>query len=101
MAKFTPGQEIATNTPTIEVTNDPSKPLTPGRHRFRLVVEDDSGNQSDPSEVEVIVVDKSKPTAVLDAPATVAFGTSFTLSGTRSFDLAPGKITTYRWVQIS
>lgn len=101
MAKFIPGQEIRTNTASIEVTVDATNPLPPGRHRFRLVVEDDAGNQSEPSEVEVLVVDKTRPTAVLDAPASVSFGASFTLSGARSFDLPPGKISSYRWLQIS
>lgn len=101
MAKFVPGQEIKTDTSSIEVTIDPANPLPPGRHRFQLIVEDDSGNVSEPAMVDVVVIDNKKPTAVLDAPATVGFGNSFSLSGARSSDLPPGKIKSYRWVQLS
>lgn len=101
MAKFVPGQEIKTDTSSIEVTMDAVNPLPPGRHCFQLIVEDDSGNVSEPATVDVVVIDNKKPTAVLDAPATVAFGHSFSLSGARSFDLPPGKIKSYRWVQLS
>jgi hypothetical protein len=101
MAKFITGQEIKTDTPSIEVTVDKTKPLSPGRHRFQLIVEDDAGNISSPSVVDVVVIDNTRPTAVLEAPATVPFGTSFNLSGERSFDLPPGKIKSYRWLQLS
>ena len=101
MAKFVPGQEVVTDTPSIEVTVDPTKPLPPGRHRFQLVVVDDSGNESLPAMVDLIVVDAEKPTAVIDAPTSVPFGKSFTMSGARSFDLPPGKIKSYRWMQVS
>jgi hypothetical protein len=100
MATFIPGQTVKTAEPTVEVTVSPNSPLPPGRHRFQLVVVDDSGNQSEPAIAEVIVVDNQKPTAVLDAPRTVPFGSSFTLSGARSTDLPPGKITTYNWVRL-
>ncbi len=100
MATFIPGQPISTQAPTVEVTVTPTSPLPPGRHRFQLIVVDDSGNQSVPNVAEVIVVDDQRPTAVLDAPRTVPFGSSFTLSGTRSFDLPPGKIVTYNWVRL-
>ena len=101
MAKFVTGQEVRTNTSSVEVTIDPSNPLPPGRHRFQLIVEDDAGNQSEPAMVDIIVVDQSKPTAVIDAPNSVATGASFSLSGARSFDLPPVKIKSYRWVQLS
>lgn len=101
MAKFIPGQEVKTDTSSIEVTIDPAQPLPPGRHRFQLIVEDDAGNVSNPSFVDVIVIDNVKPTAVLDAPVSVPVSTSFKLSGARSFDLAPGKIKAYRWMQVS
>lgn len=101
MAKFITGQEVRTNTSSVEVTIDPANPLPPGRHRFQLIVEDDAGNQSEPAMVDIIVVDQSKPTAVIDAPTSVATGASFSLSGARSFDLPPGKIKNYRWVQLS
>jgi hypothetical protein len=101
MATFIPGQPVATPSPTIEVTVSPTAPLAPGRHRFQLVVVDDSGNESAPSVAEVVVIDDKKPTAVLDAPARVSFGASFSLSGARSADLPPGRIREYRWMLIS
>lgn len=101
MATFVPGQAVVTTDPRVEVTVSPSAPLAPGRHRFQLVVVDDAGNESQPAVTEVIVIDNTKPTAVIDAPATVPFGSSFTLSGTRSFDLPPGKISQYRWQQLT
>ena len=101
MATFIPGQTIRTQDPTVEVTVTRNSPLPVGRHRFQLVVIDDSGNQSTPAIAEVIVIDNDLPTAVLDAPQTVSFGSSFTLSGTRSADLPPGRITAYEWVRLS
>ena len=101
MANFVPGQPIATPDSSIEVTVSAAAPLAPGRHRFQLVVVDDSGNESAPSVTEVIVIDDKKPTAVLDAPARVSFGASFKLSGARSFDLPPGKISEFRWMLVS
>ena len=92
MPKFTIGQPITTNEPDIEVEVSRDNPLPPGRHRFRLIVVDDAGQESAPDEVEVIVVDESRPTAVLDGPRSVAHGASFSLSGRRSFDAPPGKI---------
>jgi hypothetical protein len=101
MATFVPGQTIATPDSSIEVTVSPTAPLAPGRHRFQLIVVDDSGNESEPTVAEVIVVDDKKPTAVLDAPARVSFGASFKLSGARSADLPPGRIREFRWLLIS
>ena len=101
MATFVPGQTIATPESSIEVTVTPAAPLAPGRHRFQLVVVDDSGNVSEPTVADVVVVDDKKPTAVLDAPARVSFGASFSLSGARSVDLPPGKVSQYRWTMIS
>ena len=100
MATFVPGQPVVTAEPTVQVTVSPTAPLAPGRHRFQLVVVDDSGNQSEPAVAEVIVIDDKKPTAVIDAPRTVSFGASFSIAGNRSFDLAPGKIVEYRWVML-
>lgn len=42
MPAFTIGQPITTQTPEIEVTVDPQRPLPPGRHVFELVVTDDA-----------------------------------------------------------
>ena len=51
MPIFKPNVPITTDTPTIEVEE-----LPPGRHRFQLVVVDDSGNQSQPDTAIVTVV---------------------------------------------
>ncbi|MCV2352301.1 hypothetical protein [Paucibacter sp. Y2R2-4] len=101
MPNFVTGQEISTSESNVEVTVTPSSPLPPGRHKFQLVVVDDSGNQSEPATVEIVVIDDKKPTAVIDAPATVPFGASFKLSGARSSDLPPGKIVRYQWLRLS
>ena len=100
MAVFVINTDIKTETPTIEVTLNPDRPLPLGRHRFRLVVVDDSNNSSRPDEVEVIVADQGAPTAVLGVPRIVAFGTSFNLDGTRSFDVGGGRIASYTWTYL-
>ena len=97
MAQIIPGTDLSTDTPTIEVTLSPDKPLSVGRHSFRLVVVDDSGNVSKADQVIVIVADGEAPTAVLGAPSTVAFGKSFTLDGSKSFDVGGGKVVKYVW----
>jgi hypothetical protein len=101
MATFVTGQPVITSDNHVEVTVQPNAPLAPGRHRFQLIVVDDSGNASDPAFVDVVVVDNQKPTAVIDAPSSVPVGTSFTLSGARSFDVAPGKVVEFRWLQLT
>ncbi|HNQ03540.1 MAG TPA: hypothetical protein PKH69_02905 [Thiobacillaceae bacterium] len=100
MATFVLNTDITTTTPSIEVTVDPNKPLAIGRHRFRLVVVDDSGNVSKADEVEVIVADQSAPTAVLNVQASVASGASFELNGSKSFDLGGGTIVKYIWTYL-
>jgi hypothetical protein len=100
MAVFVINTDIKTDTPTIEVTLSADKPLPLGRHRFRLVVLDDSGNKSAPDEVEIIVADQTAPTAVLNVPKVVAFGNSFNLDGTRSFDAGGGKVVQYVWTYL-
>ncbi|MBX3684706.1 MAG: hypothetical protein KF909_01120 [Rhodocyclaceae bacterium] len=97
MAEFIINKEVKTDTPTVEVTLSTDKPLPLGRHTFRLVVVDDSGNTSIPDEVIVIVADAENPTAVLNAPRSVGFGASFNLDGTKSFDAGGGKVVTYLW----
>lgn len=97
MAEFIFGQTVETREPVVEVTIGPDQPLRPGRYRFRLTVMDEEKNVSEPSEVEVIVRDSQRPTAVLDAEPQVEFGQSFKLSGERSSDVAPGKIVLYQW----
>ena len=99
MAEFRAGQPVVTDTPEVEVTVAANAPLPAGRHRFQLVVEDDSGNISGPSISEVIVRDTQKPTAVLDAPREVELGRSFQLSGRRSSDIG-GRIVRYTWTRL-
>jgi hypothetical protein len=97
MAEFIINQEVKTETPTVEVTLSATNALPLGRHTFRLVVVDDSGNTSIPDDVIVIVADTENPTAVLNAPRSVNFATSFNLDGSRSFDAGGGRVVTYLW----
>ncbi len=89
------GTPVETSTASITFAAA-TTPLAVGLHTVQLVVIDDSGNQSSPAAATVRVVDSAVPTAVLQAPATVALGASFTLDGSRSFDIG-GRITEYRW----
>lgn len=100
MAEFIPNEPVKTEKDTVEVSISANNPLKPGRHRFRLVVIDDSGNESEPDEVEVVVLDKERPTAVLKAPAQVPFGSSFKLDGSASQDVGGGRITAYVWTYL-
>jgi hypothetical protein len=100
MAVFEPNVAVVTKEAAVDVTVDPVKPLSVGRHVFRLVVEDDSGNASDANDVEVFVMDTLKPTAILDAPKQVPFGASFALSGKRSTDLGGGQVVRYTWTRV-
>ena len=100
MPEFRTGQPVETDASDVEVTVSPNAPLPAGRHRFQLVVVDDSGNRSEPSITEVIVRDTTKPTAVIDAPREVDLGRSFQLSGKRSSDIAPGRIVKYIWTRL-
>jgi hypothetical protein len=83
----------------------PGKKLQVGKHSFNLTVEDDSGNQSTPALITVIVVDSTAPTAVLDlsdeqgrliSDGRVSFGSGFILNGKRSVDIG-GSISKYIW----
>lgn len=100
MADFVINTDITTDTPTIEVTVSPDRPLPTGRHRFRLIVVDDAGNRSAADEVEMIIADQSAPTAVLNVPRIVAFGNSFNLDGSRSFDVGGGRIVQFVWTYL-
>ncbi len=101
MPEFRPGQPVVADVPDIEVTVTQASPLRVGRHRFQLVVVDDSGNESEPAVHEVIVRDATRPTAVIDGPREVGFGQSFQLSGRRSSDPPPGRIVRYSWTLLS
>jgi hypothetical protein len=97
MADFVPGVEITTDVPTIEVTVTPDRPIPLGRQLFRLVVVDNAGNISKADQVVVIIADQDAPTAVLRAPKTTAFGRSFEMDGSASFDAGGGKIVKWVW----
>jgi hypothetical protein len=97
MPEFTINTPIPTDQPAIEVTVTPARPLSFGRHTFSLVVEDDSGNQSEPDTIIIIVRDNERPTAVLEGPAQVNFGQTFTLTGRRSTDAGGGRVTRFIW----
>jgi hypothetical protein len=97
MAQFVIGEPVTTEEPGVEVTLDATSSLPVGRHVFQLVVVDDSGNESKPAEVVVVVRDDQAPTAVIKAPTQVGFGKSFKLDGSGSADLPPGKIVKYVW----
>ena len=100
MAVFKLNADVVTDVPKIEVTLSPETPLSLGRHRFRLMVVDDSGNKSVPDEVVILVADQENPTAVINAPGVVPFGESFGLDGTKSFDVGGGKITQFVWTYL-
>jgi len=100
MAEFVIGTDISTDEAVIEVTVSPDKPLPVGRQIFRLIVVDDSGNESKPDQIVVIVADQGAPTAVLAGPQTVAAGASFKLSGEKSFDVGGGKVVKYIWTYV-
>ena len=95
MPEFAVNTPIESTDPRIEVTVTASNALRVGRHRFQLVVVDDSGNESLPDSVEVRVFDSERPTAVLQAPEQVAFAQSFPITGERSTDVGGGRIVRY------
>ena len=100
MAEFNLNKPVETAEAKVEVTVSENNPFPVGRLRFRLVVVDDSGNESEPDEVDVIIRDSDRPTAVIDAPRVVDFRKSFVLSGERSSDVG-GRLVQYRWELVS
>ena len=100
MAKFSIGVSVETADPGVEVTINADSALPVGRHRFQLVVVDDSGNSSLPDAVDIIVRDSKNPTAVLTAPSQVEFGESFGLDGRKSSDVVPGRVVKYIWTLV-
>lgn len=78
---------------------DAASPLSTGTYLFQLQVLDDSGNNSQPTNVKIVVVDDQAPNAIVDAPGRVSFGQGFILSGKRSFDVG-GTISRYVWTLI-
>lgn len=109
MPKFEVNKPIAQPDPVIKVDVTPDAPLPLGANRFSLVVVDSAGNTSEPAIIEVIVKDLDKPTAVLDVvddagkriDPIVGHGKTFILSGARSADLPPGKITEFRFTLLN
>ncbi|MCH5373789.1 MAG: PKD domain-containing protein, partial [Planctomycetes bacterium] len=93
------GVPVETTDPTLQISLG-AQPLPPGAYDFQLVVIDQSGNASTPAIARVLVLDTQAPTAVLDAPTSVNVGQDFTLDGSRSSDLPPGSIATYRWTSL-
>ena len=92
-------QPLVTDASALTVPQPAGASLPIGRQRFRLIVTDNSGNESQPVERLFIVIDNVAPTAAIDAPGTVVQGQAFQLSGARSFDNS--RIASYRWTRIS
>tara|TARA_R110002049_G_scaffold23490_27_gene82745 strand:+ start:1492 stop:1821 length:330 start_codon:yes stop_codon:yes gene_type:complete len=94
-------QEVSASSPDakLSISVDEQNPLPVGAYEFQLVVTDDSGNNSQPATVRVVVADDKAPTAVIDAPGRVSFATDFTLSGERSIDVG-GELTKFVWTLI-
>ncbi len=105
MPVFKPNKPVVQATPVVKVDVTPAEPLPLGLNRFQLVVVDDAGNSSEPTILQVIVRDTERPTAVLEivdangspVELSVPFGTSFILSGVKSKDTPPGKISQYQF----
>jgi hypothetical protein len=103
MTVFKTNQPVTQADLVVKVEATRVAPLPVGANRFRLVVVDDQGNQSDPTFIDVIVQAPTFPTAALDVvddagkrvDPTVPFGTTFNLSGARSTDVPPGKVVQY------
>jgi hypothetical protein len=108
MPEFKLNQPIVQKEPVVRVDVAAAAPLPLGANRFRLVVVDDAGNESEPTFLEVVVRDQEKPTAVLDMvnadgrriDPVVGVGQSFILSGARSADVAPGQVAEYRFTLV-
>lgn len=93
-------QPVVTEAASYVVPQPAGNALAIGRHRFRLVVTDDSGNQSQPADRQVLVVDNIAPTAVLEAPKQVLQLQPFQLSGASSRD-SGGRVVRFEWLRIS
>lgn len=108
MPEFKVNQPVVQPDPMVKVEVSRTAPLPLGANRFRLVVVDDSGNESEPTFLEVIIRDADKPTAVLDMvnadgkriEPVVASGAGFVLSGARSADTGGGKVVEYRFTLV-
>lgn len=102
MPRFRPNDPVRQQDPIVVV--DANSGLAVGAHRFSLTVVDDSGNESQPAFIDVIVQDQDRPTAVLDVVdaggtrinGPLPAGRAFRLSGARSTDNG-GRIIEYRF----
>ena len=110
MAKFIRNKPVKTTTPQVKVELNRNDQLDLGVNRFRLVVVDDAGNESEPAFLEVMVKDNNRPTAQIDlvdgngkrlTDLTLKQGQQIFLSGERSADDPPGKISDYLWTWVS
>ena len=108
MPRFVKNQPVTQTDPVVKVEFGPNDQLPLGASRFQLVVVDDAGNESEPTVLEVVVLDAAKPTAVLDMvdgngkrlEPRIKEGESFILSGARSSDQGDGKVVSYRFTLI-
>jgi hypothetical protein len=106
MAEFKPKVPVVQADPVVTVDVKPGNPLPVGPLTFQLIVVDDSGNESAPTMINVIVRDTDRPTAVLEmvdrvgnrVEPVVSVGQSFILSAAKSSDLPPGKVKEYRFM---
>src|SRR5690242_19619765 len=64
MAIFAVNQPVSTTVATVTVDNR----FTPGKHTFQLVVESNSGAQSDPVKTTVVVAQGVPPPGMLAGP---------------------------------
>ena len=108
MPEFKPNQSIVQKEPVVRVDVSRTAPLPLGANRFRLIVVDDAGNESEATFLDVVVRDLERPTAVLDVvnadlkriDPVVVRGQSFILSGARSADVPPGTVAEYRFTLV-
>lgn len=100
MATFEIGVPVATEESFVSVDATLEAPIPRGQHVFQLVVVDDDGLESEPVTIEIVVRDDRRPTAVILGPATVPFGQTFRLDGSRSSDLPPGRLVRFVWTML-
>ncbi len=108
MPEFKPNVAVSGPDKLVEVTVSRANPMPPGKYVFQLIVEDDEGNFSAPSFVDVLIRDRGLPTAIVEVTdgnggrieKDVLAGQSFFLSGERSSDVDPGKVVGYSFTLV-
>ena len=113
MAIFIPGVDAScrSDEPLLEVRASPATPLAEGRHLFQLVVTDAAGHSSAPATFPVLVRDRHRPTAIIDAirqdgtrfyrhDLVVGHGEPFRLTGERSSD-RDGPLRSWTWTLLA